>query len=91
MEDDLVEIKLGQVRIEGELTALRLQQEANHRQNRDSIHTLHNGAQTILDRMSVCEGDVVNIKLFIARMGGYAAASGALVAVIFKLIDHLWK
>lgn len=84
MDGEIVELKIGQERLSGELALLRSQQAANHKQNRGDIHDLRDTAQTLVN-------DVGEIKIKFARLGGYAAGTGAMVAVIAHFVDRIWK
>jgi len=87
----IADLRVSQERIEGdmgvirsELAAAKNMQSVNHAQNRKDIHELRDLAQTTVDGL-------YDMKIKWARMGGYAAGAGAVVAVIAHLIDKLWK
>jgi hypothetical protein len=91
MDDDLVEIKMSQQRMGGEMALMKSQTEANHRQNRNDIHQLRNGMQGMTDQLYELKYEVVAVRLHLAKMGGYAAGAGAMVALIVEAINHIWK
>lgn len=84
MDGDIVELKIGQERLAGEIRASREVQASNHKQNRGDIHALRDTMQTVV-------GEVGEIKIKFARLGGYAAGAGTMVALIAHFIDKLWK
>jgi hypothetical protein len=70
--------------VEGDVKNLDAKLEQKHRENRASIHELRNGQQTTHDLIH-------KLDLKLAHATGYAIGAGATVAVLFKLIDHIWK
>lgn len=84
MDGDIVDLKLGQERLSGDIALLRSQQVSNHKQNRSDVHDLRNKTETLI--LQVGE---INIKF--ARLGGYAAGAGAVAAGIAHFIDKIWK
>ncbi len=87
-EITIADLRVGQERIEGKVNLLKEVQTANHGQNRRDIHDIRDLAQTAVDGLTA-------MQLKWAKMTGYAMGAGAMVggivAVIVKLIDHLWK
>ena len=55
-----------------------------HKENRLSIHDLGNCLQEIRD-------SIHELDLKMARMLGYGAGAGAVIAVAWKVLDKLWK
>jgi hypothetical protein len=84
MDGYIVDLKLGQERLSGDIALLRSQQGSNHQQNRNDIHDLRDTTQTLVD-------DVGEIKIKFARLGGYAAGAGAVAALIAHFIDKIWR
>jgi hypothetical protein len=91
VDDVLVDLRVGQERLRGEMDVLRTQQGSNHSQNRSDIHDLRGTVQGLLDSIEALKEKIGKINLQLARLGGYAAGAGAVVALIVKLIDHIWK
>lgn len=90
-EVTIADLRVGQERIAGEVKLVRTElqtakdvQVTNHTQNRKDIHDLRDLAQTAVDGL-------YDMKIKWARMSGYAAGAGAVVAVIAHFIDKLWK
>jgi hypothetical protein len=63
---------------------LRDDLEEKHRENRDSIHKLRGSDQQIIDLIH-------KLDIKFARASGWAVGAGAVVAIIARLVDHLWK
>lgn len=90
-EVTIADLRVGQERIAGEVKLVRNELQAaketqvqNHSQNRKDIHDLRDIAQTAVDGLS-------EMRIKWAKMSGYAAGAGAVVAVIAHFIDKLWK
>lgn len=90
-EVTIADLRVGQERIAGDVKLVRADlqsskatQVLNHTQNRKDIHDLRDIAQTAVDGLG-------EMRIKWARMSGYAAGAGAVVAVIAHFIDKLWK
>lgn len=70
--------------IEGEVGGLRKDLAGKHRENRQSIHDLRGGQQSIIDLIH-------KLDMKFAKFTGYAIGAGAVIGLILKVLDHLVK
>lgn len=70
--------------VECSIPSVRADLDTKHRENRRSIHDLRNGQQDIIDLFH-------KLDIKFARASGYAIGAGAVIALISRLIDHIWK
>jgi hypothetical protein len=70
--------------VEGGMLGIRRDLNAKHRENRRSIHDIRSSQQDIVDALHMLD-------LKFAKFTGYAVGAGAVVGLILKLLDHIWK
>lgn len=91
IQKDVKALAVDSATIKGEIAAITERLDTTeqnvldkHNQNRSDIHKLYNGQQQMID-------SIHKINLKFAKMAGWAAGAGAVVALIAKIIDKLWK
>ncbi len=70
--------------LEGGLDVFRRDLNAKHKENRRSIHDIRSSQQEIVDALHMLD-------LKFAKFTGYAVGAGAMVGLILKLLDHIWR
>lgn len=70
--------------VESRVEGLNLSLEAKHLENRSSIHGLRNGQQEVMDGLH-------RLEMKLAKATGYVIGAGAVIAVLVKFIDRIWK
>ena len=70
--------------LEGCLEGFRRDLNAKHKENRRSIHDIRGSQQEIVDGLHMLD-------MKFAKFTGYAVGAGAVIALILKLLDHIWR